>query len=54
MRRIMASPPTTSDADAIVQRSRAVSGRLSRGVIGLLKKNKVQTMSDGAWMHERG
>jgi dihydrolipoamide dehydrogenase len=30
------------DADAIVQRSRAVSGRLSQGVSGLLKKNKVQ------------
>ena len=44
MRRIMALPPTTSDADAIVQRSRAVSGRLSRGVSGLLKKNKVQTI----------
>ena len=32
------------DADAIVQRSRAVSGRLSQGVSGLLKKNKVQTI----------
>ena len=40
----MASPPTTSDTDAIVQRSRAVSGRLSQGVSGLLKKNKVQTI----------
>jgi dihydrolipoamide dehydrogenase len=40
----MASPPTTSDADAIVQRSRAVSERLSRGLSGLLKKNKVQTI----------
>ena len=32
------------DTDAIVQRSRAVSGRLSRGVDGLLKKNKVQVI----------
>jgi dihydrolipoamide dehydrogenase len=32
------------DADAIVQRSRAVSGRLSQGVSSLLKKNKVQTI----------
>ena len=32
------------DADAIVQRSRTVSGRLSQGVGGLLKKNKVQTI----------
>ena len=32
------------DTDAIVQRSRAVSGRLSQGVSGLLKKNKVQTI----------
>jgi dihydrolipoamide dehydrogenase len=32
------------DAQAIVQRSRSVSGRLSRGVEGLLKKNKVQVI----------
>ena len=30
------------DAKAVVQRSRAVSGRLNMGVGGLLKKNKVQ------------
>ncbi len=32
------------DAKAIVQRSRSVSGRLSRGVEGLLKKNNVQVI----------
>jgi dihydrolipoamide dehydrogenase len=32
------------DADAIVQRSRAISGRLSQGVSGLLNKNKVQAI----------
>ena len=32
------------DAEAIVQRSRDVSGRLNRGVSGLLKKNKVQSI----------
>lgn len=32
------------DAEAIVQRSRSVSGRLSRGVEGLLKKNKIQVI----------
>src|SRR5258706_1963076 len=30
------------DANAVVARSRAVSGRLNMGVGGLLKKNKVQ------------
>jgi dihydrolipoamide dehydrogenase len=32
------------DAEAIVERSRSVSGRLSRGVEGLLKKNNVQVI----------
>ncbi len=32
------------DAAAVVQRSRAVSGRLNMGVNGLLKKNKVQVI----------
>ena len=32
------------DAEAIVRRSRDVSGRLTRGVDGLLRKNKVQTI----------
>ncbi|MBV8796099.1 MAG: FAD-dependent oxidoreductase, partial [Hyphomicrobiales bacterium] len=32
------------DVEAIVQRSRSVSGRLSRGVEGLLKKNNVQVI----------
>ncbi len=32
------------DAKAVVQRSRAVSGRLNMGVGGLLKKNKVQVI----------
>ena len=35
------------DAKAVVQRSRAVSGRLNGGVGGLLKKNKVQVIWGG-------
>lgn len=38
----LAAPGATFDLPAIVQRSRAVSGRLNTGVGGLLKKNKVQ------------
>src|ERR1700749_4822359 len=32
------------DAKAVVQRSRAVSGRLNMGVGGLMKKNKIQVI----------
>jgi dihydrolipoamide dehydrogenase len=38
----LAADNITHDAKAVVQRSRAVSGRLNTGVNGLLKKNKVQ------------
>jgi dihydrolipoamide dehydrogenase len=38
----LSAPNASFDLAAIVQRSRAVSGRLNMGVGGLLKKNKVQ------------
>lgn len=41
------------DLDAIVKRSRKVAGRLSSGVAGLLKKNKI-TVIDGAARLEKG
>jgi dihydrolipoamide dehydrogenase len=42
------------DAKAVVQRSRAVSGRLNMGVGGLLKKNKVQVIWGEAKLGKAG
>ncbi|WP_119391758.1 dihydrolipoyl dehydrogenase [Taklimakanibacter lacteus] len=42
------------DAKAVVQRSRAVSGRLNMGVGGLLKKNKVQVIWGEARLGKAG
>jgi dihydrolipoamide dehydrogenase len=42
------------DAKAVVQRSRAVSGRLNMGVGGLLKKNKVQVIWGEARLAKAG
>ncbi len=42
------------DAKAVVQRSRAVSGRLNTGVTGLLKKNKVQIIWGEAKLSKLG
>ncbi|HTN97559.1 MAG TPA: dihydrolipoyl dehydrogenase [Nordella sp.] len=42
------------DAQAVVQRSRAVSGRLNMGVGGLLKKNKVQVIWGEAKLGKAG
>ncbi len=42
------------DAKAVVQRSRAVSGRLNMGVGGLLKKNKVQIIWGEARLGKAG
>ncbi len=42
------------DAKAVVQRSRAVSGRLNTGVTGLLRKNKVQIIWGEATLSKPG
>ena len=50
----LAAPNATFDLPAIVQRSRAVSGRLNMGVGGLLKKNKVQVIWGEATLTKPG
>src|SRR5262249_20254949 len=40
----LAADKVRFDPEAIIRRSRSVSGRLSRGVEGLLKKNKIQVI----------
>ncbi|HUR43714.1 MAG TPA: dihydrolipoyl dehydrogenase [Aestuariivirga sp.] len=50
----LAADNITYDAKAVVQRSRAVSGRLNTGVNGLLKKNKVQIIWGEAKLSKRG
>ncbi len=50
----LAAGNITYDAKAVVQRSRAVSGRLNAGVNGLLKKNKVQIIWGEAKLSKPG